>query len=154
MGKREGLPREKRLSERAQFLKFFSNGQVARLGAVEIFRIQNTENFHRLGITIKTAAKNRLSSVVRTGIKRTIREIFRKKISILIGETKESGNLNLPSGTGYDFNFVVAPPKRKSPTPWGTKEWLEQFKREIDLIEWRTVEFLAVTTKKRPREKR
>lgn len=67
------FPKSARVRTRREYLQFFNNSEVKRLGSCLIFRIPNQKNQARLGITVKS----RTNSVLRNRIKRQIRECFR-----------------------------------------------------------------------------
>ncbi|MCC7442246.1 MAG: ribonuclease P protein component [Bdellovibrionales bacterium] len=82
----------RRLRVRSEFLRFFGDRQVARLGECVIFRVANELKHPRLGITLKA----RGTSVERNAVKRVVREAFRRSASTL---------------GAFDYNVVI--PKEK-----------------------------------------
>jgi ribonuclease P protein component len=67
------FPKSARVRTRREYLQFFNQSDVKRLGSCILFRISNEKNQARLGITVKS----RTNSVLRNKIKRQIRESFR-----------------------------------------------------------------------------
>ena len=67
------FPKSARVRRRREYLQFFNQSEVKRLGSCLLFRIPNQKNQARLGITVKS----RTHSVLRNQIKRQIRESFR-----------------------------------------------------------------------------
>jgi ribonuclease P protein component len=67
------FPKNARVRKRREYLQFFNQSEVKRLGSCLLFRIANDQNQARLGITVKS----RTNSVFRNKIKRQIRESFR-----------------------------------------------------------------------------
>ncbi len=67
------FPKSVRVLKRREFLQFFHQSDVKRLGNLIIFRIPNSLNHARIGITVKA----RTNSVLRNKIKRQVREHFR-----------------------------------------------------------------------------
>lgn len=67
------FPKSARVRKRREYLQFFNQSEVKRLGSCLIFRIPNQKDQARLGITVKS----RTNSVFRNQIKRQIRESFR-----------------------------------------------------------------------------
>lgn len=86
------FPSSFRLSERSQYQAFWGKSFVSKLGACVVFRIPNTFQHPRLGMTLK----GRFSSTDRHRMKRVIREAFRTRV---------------PRSTGYDYNVVVSAPR-------------------------------------------
>lgn len=135
----QSLGRAKRLTEREQFLKFFKDSEVARNSFFEVYRIPNGIKIHRLGITIKAT---KMSSVVRMGVKRALREFFRKKIGTTIEQEDR----------GFDYNFVIAfkfvtkgknIQEKKTPN----KEWLLELKKELARLNFKELNFFPAQVK-------
>jgi ribonuclease P protein component len=82
------FPKSARVLKRQEFLNFFNQSDVKRLGNIVIFRIPNSLNRARIGITVKA----KTNSVLRNKIKRQIREHFR---------------LNQNQFKAADYNIVI-----------------------------------------------
>lgn len=83
------FPKEARVRRRDEYLRFFNQSEVKRLDSCIVFRIPNSLNRPRLGLTVK----NKSGSVIRNKIKRQIREAFRLSRD------------RLPA---FDYNVVVS----------------------------------------------
>ena len=82
------FPKSARVRKRREYLNFFHQSEVKRLGSCIVFRIKNKSEFARLGITVKS----KTTSVLRNHIKRQIRETFRQNRAQL---------------GAFDYNIVV-----------------------------------------------
>lgn len=91
--KRLSLSYERRLHQRWEFVRFFSQSQVIRLSECVIFRIPNTLGHFRLGITLKA----RGTSLGRNQTKRAVREEMRRHALVL---------------GSFDYNVVIPQTKR------------------------------------------
>lgn len=67
------FPKSVRVRKRREYLQFFHQSDVKKLDNCIIFRIPNSLNHARLGVTVKA----KTNSVLRNKIKRQIREHFR-----------------------------------------------------------------------------
>ena len=96
-----------RILKRRDYLNFFNQSDVKRLGVCVVFRLKNQTGSARLGMTIKI----KQGSVVRNKIKRQIREAFR---------------LNHQNLGSFDYNVVVTPQiKLNHQSPFRIRQSLE-----------------------------
>lgn len=107
--KKHSLSRVKKLRKRPDFVRFYGESRVFRLGECTVFRVMSEKSFNRLGITLKV----RSSSVERNQVKRQVREAFR---------------VASESRTKYDYNIVITGKRNLThPFPLQLRGKLEEF---------------------------
>ena len=122
------FPKSARVLTRREYLQFFTQSAVKRLGSSIIFRIPNEKGEPRVGITVKS----RTNSVLRNKIKRQIREVYRKgkqKVYDDLGDKKILVMLVYTAKTKMEFKELEAKTGKKVVTAINAKMTLDQKKR-------------------------
>ena len=99
------FPKFVRVRRRYEYLRFFNQSEVKRFDSCVVFRIPNTEEHARLGVTVKSKS----GSVIRNKVKRIVRETFR-----LHRDRLKSFDYNVVVSGNHPINHVTAKKVRKN----------------------------------------
>ncbi|MBS1959309.1 MAG: ribonuclease P protein component [Bdellovibrionales bacterium] len=99
------FPKLVRVRRRYEYLRFFNQSEVKRFDSCVVFRIPNTEERARLGVTVKSKS----GSVIRNKVKRIVREAFR-----LHRDRLKSFDYNVVVSGNQPISYITAKKVRKN----------------------------------------